>query len=324
MKVVIPVAGVGTRLRPHTYSMPKPLLHVAGRPIVAHLLDPVVKLNPEEVIFVTGFRGPQIERYVRENFTFKAKFVRQDELLGLGYALNLAIANLDHGELLVVLGDTIVDCDLSKFVAAGDYVLGVRKVEDPRRFGIADIKDGRVTRLEEKPAEPTSDMAIIGLYYFRDLAQLKDALDTHIRSGKKTRGEIQFTDALQHMIQQGISFVPYEVDGWYDCGKRETLLSTNKHLVATIDQRPEKPGVVVVPPVYIHPDSIVESSVIGPNVSISAGSEVRRSIIRNSIIGANTTVENMVLTDSLVGHDANLLGTVQTVNVGDSSEISGE
>ena len=168
MKVVIPVAGAGKRLRPHTHSQPKPLLPVGGKPIIAHLLDPIVKLDPEEVIFVIGYRGQQVREFVEKNYRFKATFVQQDRLLGLGYAVNLGIRDLPPGELLIVLGDTVVECDLQKVIAAGENILGVLPVKDPQRFGIVEVADGRVTRMVEKPDHPASNLAIIGLYYFRD------------------------------------------------------------------------------------------------------------------------------------------------------------
>ena len=154
MKVVIPVAGIGVRLRPHTYSLPKPLLFVGGQTILAHLLDPIVKLNPDEVIFVVGYRGDQIREYVESRYSFKSTFVEQDRLLGLGYALDMGIRDIPDGDLLVVLGDTVVRADLSRFIAAGDNVLGVLPVDDPTRFGIVNVDNGRVTRMVEKPKEP--------------------------------------------------------------------------------------------------------------------------------------------------------------------------
>jgi len=325
MRVVIPVAGAGIRLRPHTYSQPKPLLHVGGKPIIAHLLDPVVKLDPEEVIFIIGFRGQQIREYVEVNYSFKATFVQQDKLLGLGYALNLAIRDIPDGDLLVVLGDTIVKCNLLEFIGAGDNVLGVLPVDDPRRFGIVDVEDGRVVRMVEKPDHPESNLAIIGLYYFKGVAPLKQALADHIESGRTTRGEIQFTDALQLMLEQGTRFVPYEVKGWFDCGKKETMLSTNNHLVSALGETPQIEGSVIHPPVYIHPNAEIINSVIGPSVSVSERSVIRNSTIINSIVGCHSTIENSSLKDSLVGNEVTLRGNVRgdrlVVNLGDSSEV---
>lgn len=321
MRVVIPVAGAGKRLRPHTYSQPKPLLHVGGKPIIAHLLDPVVKLDPDEVIFVIGFRGDQIKEYVEANYSFKATFVQQDKLLGLGYALNLAIRDLPDDQLLIVLGDTIVECNLDQVVSAGDNVLGVLPVDDPQRFGIVTVEDNLIVRMVEKPEMPESNLAIIGLYYFNSLLALQQTLTEHVESGQTTRGEVQFTDALQMMLEQGIQFVPYEVTEWFDCGKKETMLSTNEHLLSSVTDPVEIEGSVVRPPVYIHPEARVENSIIGPAVSISAGTIIRNAIIQNSIIGSNSTVENVALKDSLIGNEVIMKGKELVLNLGDSSEV---
>ncbi|MCP4685967.1 MAG: NTP transferase domain-containing protein [bacterium] len=322
MRVVIPVAGAGTRLRPQTHSLPKPLLHVAGRPILSYLLDPIVRLDPEEVIFVTGYRGKQIEAFVKENYSFKATFIHQDRLLGLGYGLNVGVEHLDGGDLLVILGDTIVECNLKDFIAAGDNVLGLKQVDDPHRFGIAVTENGRVVDVEEKPENPKTNLAIIGLYYFKDVNLLKTALTAHVKSGRKTRGEIQLTDALQGMIGRGAEFVPYEVQEWFDCGKKETMLTTNRHLITHRNQTKALEGCVMVPPIYVHPEAKVVRSVIGPNVSISEGSQVTDSVITNSIIGRGCNIDKMILDDSLIGHDVKLQGSNQVLNIGDSTEIT--
>lgn len=321
MKVVIPVAGVGTRLRPHTHSQPKPLLHVAGRTIIDYVLDPVVKLNPEEVIFVVGFMGDQIEKHVRAYYTFPSRFVTQEKLLGLGYALYQALRDIDSGSVLVVLGDTIVDADLRSFVKAGSFVLGLRQVTDPGRFGIAEVREGRIIGLEEKPDHPKSNLAVIGLYYFEDARMIKAALNEHIKSGKTTRGEVQLTDALERMIKTGTNFVPYEVQGWYDCGKKETLLETNRHLLNMMKPVTTRDGCTINPPVYLSRSAKVSNSSLGPFVSVSQGATVSNAVVVNSIIGDNAVIDDAKLTDSLVGQRAVVKGANGVVNVGDDSEI---
>ncbi|MDH4155942.1 MAG: sugar phosphate nucleotidyltransferase, partial [candidate division Zixibacteria bacterium] len=302
MKVIIPVAGVGDRLKPHTYSQPKPLLHVAGKPMLAYILDPLLKLNPDEVIFVIGFKGDQIRSYVEKNYDFKATFVEQDQLLGLGYAIKIALDRVDSDAVLIILGDTIVECDLDKFISSGDNVLGLREVSDPRRFGIAEMKNGCVVGMEEKPARPKGNMALIGLYYIKESANLRRALEKVVESGKLTRGEIQLTDALQTMIREGTKFVSHEVQGWYDCGKKETLLETNRHLLKGRSTPAALEGSVLVPPVYVAPTAQIVNSVIGPNVSISDETVIKDCIIRNSIIGYGACLENVIIEDSLLGH----------------------
>jgi len=193
------------------------MLPVGGKPMLGHVLDPLLTLGPDEVIFVTGHMGEQVRDFVSENYSFRTTFIRQDELLGLGYALRLAVDRVSDEPLLIVLGDTIVECDCREFITAGEYVLGLRRVEDPQRFGIAEISGGYVARLQEKPKDPRSNLALIGLYYFGDTGPLKKHLTALVKSGKTTRGEIQFTDALQGMIDSGIRFAPFEVEEWYPC-----------------------------------------------------------------------------------------------------------
>jgi glucose-1-phosphate thymidylyltransferase len=294
---------------------------VAGKPILAHLLDPLTALDPDEVVFVVGYRGEQIKEYVGANYDFKARYVRQEELLGLGFALNLAFEGMTDTDVLIILGDTIVDCDLPGFVAAGDYVLGLRQVDDPKRFGIAEVSDNIVNRVEEKPEEPHGNLAIIGLYYFKEIDRVKRALSDHIAKGTRTRGEIQFTDALQNMITDGVKFAAFEVEGWFDCGKKETMLATNRRLLSKMDEKPSGENTVIVPPVHIAPSARVVDSVIGPNVSISENSVVEKSVIAETIIGAGSRLSRVVIRDSLVGHDVVIQGDERQMNIGDSSQF---
>lgn len=321
MKVIVPVAGIGNRLKPHTLTQPKPLLHVAGRPMLAFILEPIVKLDPEEVIFVVGYRGTQIRDYVEKHYSFKATFVEQDKLLGLGYAIHLALEDVESSPLLIVLGDTIVECDLEKFVAAGDNVLGLRQVYDPKRFGIAEVADNKVVGLEEKPDNPKTNLAVIGLYSFANSDELKKNLSTIVEADKRTSGEIQLTDALAAMLTEGTKFEAYEVENWYDCGKKETLLATNQHLLRHAPAPKEKNGVKINPPVYLAPTAKITNSEIGPYVSVSDKAEITDSRVENSIIGYEAKVENAELKDSLVGRNALVQGGKVTVNIGEASEV---
>jgi glucose-1-phosphate thymidylyltransferase len=322
MKVIIPVAGVGSRLRPHTHSTPKVLLPVAGRPILDHVLEPIARLQPEEVTFVVGYLGAEIESYIQANYSFKSRFVWQERLLGLGHAINLAVQQMTDGPMLVVLGDTIVETDLKQFIAAGEYVLGLRKVDDPHRFGIAEVVNGYVSHLEEKPEHPKTNLAVIGLYYFHESQSLRKALKENSDSGHTTQGEVQFTDALERMIRNGIRFTPYEVNGWYDCGKKETVLDTNRHFLEGMQSPTSREGCTIIPPVFIAESAKVTASVIGPYVAISDEAVVENSVIKNTIIGPKAIVRNLILHDSLVGSNATLNGVSSVVNVGDSSETA--
>lgn len=291
--------------------------------MLAHILDPIVAKQPSEVIFVIGFLGDQIAQWVGKEYKFKSTFVLQDQLLGLGYALHLAMAHVSDEPLLIVLGDTIIDCDLGEFLTAGSNVLGLRSVPDPQRFGIAQIENGKIVGLEEKPEQPKSDQAIVGLYYFSSAAGIKSTLAAHVASGKKTRGEIQFTDALQGMISSGTVFTPFQVHDWFDCGKFETMLATNRHL---LERRPPvlQPGLinsVVIPPSFVGPDCAISDSVIGPYASIGAGSAINSSHVKNSIIGERAKLESVIIDESILGPDTAIRGASGRWNLGAGSVI---
>lgn len=323
MKVIIPVAGIGTRLRPHTYTVPKVLLHVAGKPILAHILDIVKKLKISELVLITGFLGDQIVAYVRKNYDFKCKFVEQRELKGLGYAINQACPEMEDDEpVLIILGDTIFDADLIP-VIQGDYdSLGVMKVDDPRRFGIVEMKGRFVRRLIEKPERPTSHLAVVGVYFIKDTPLLKQCLGYIVRNKITTKNEYQLTDALQLMIDRGARFKTFKIKGWYDCGKPETLLETNRKLLAKLNSHPRIKSALILPPVFVSRSARVQNCILGPNVSVADKAIIRNSIIRNSIIGIQATVENSALDSSLVGNGAQVRGVFRRLNVGDSSEIN--
>ncbi len=323
MKVIIPVAGIGARLRPHTHTDPKALLHVAGKPILGHILDRIEGLKISEAIFVIGFMGEDIKRYVRMNYDFKSSFVEQAELKGLGYAIYLASQGIkkDNEPLLVVLGDTIVESDLSRVVKSKHDTLGVRMVEDPRRFGIVELKNGWAKRLVEKPTRPTSNLALVGVYYIRSVLLFKECLAVVVKRGIKTRQEYQLTDALQLMIERGTKFRVFNVKGWYDCGKPESLLETNRHLLSKTRTKRSIRGSVLVPPVYVSRFAEVHNSVIGPYVSIADDAFIKNSVVRNSIIGKKAEVNSCLLESSLVGTGAEVNGVFNRFNIGAWSEI---
>lgn len=317
----MPVAGYGSRLRPHTYSTNKSLLHVAGKPILSHVLEPIIPLQPEEVVFVIGFRGEEVQEYVERTYSFKSTFVRQTKLLGLGYAVSLALDAVPDEPTLVLLGDTIVELDLRKFVSAGDNILGLHEVTDPHRFGIANVRDGCVTGLEEKPTRPKGNLAVVGLYYFRHPGAIRRALSRLLQSGRITRGEVQFTDALQQLIEAGERFTAFQIESWHDCGKKETVLETNRYLLDRLPAPSDIDGSRIVPPVYVAADALVTNCTLGPYASISSGAVVLNSTIRNSIVSPDARIEDAVLEDSLIGANALVSGCEGRLNVGDSSEV---
>ena len=323
MKVIIPVAGTGTRLKPHTLTLPKPLLRMGGKAILDYLLMPITELKPEEVVFVVGYKGDMIRDYVRKNYDFKSTFIKQDKLLGLGYALHVALGNMGDSPVLILLGDTVVEGDLAKFVTAGEYTLGLHQVDDPQRFGIAEVVNGSIARVVEKPKRPRGNLALIGLYYLSESLRLKDKLSRLVQLGKKTRGEIQLTDALAAMIKDGVEFTPFEVQKWFDCGKKETMLATSRHFLENAPAPTEIPGSTLVPPVYIGEDARIENSVIGPDVSIGSGTRVKNVVVSDSIIGSDVRIENVVIEKSIIGNNVVLRGDKKVLNIGDSTQITG-
>jgi glucose-1-phosphate thymidylyltransferase len=322
MHAIIPVAGIGTRLRPFTHSLPKVLVNVAGKPILGHILDSLVEQGIQSATIITGYKGELVEEYVTNNYKLDAAFVQQDEMLGLGHAIWTARESLGDEPVLIILGDTVFDVDLSTLKSRQFSSLGVKHVDDPRRFGVVIEEGGFVSRLVEKPETLVSTMAIVGLYYIHEPRKLRSALDTLIERNIRTKGEYQLTDALQLMVDSGEKFTTFVVDGWYDCGKPETLLQTNRFLLTKRGKQPTAPeGCVFVPPVHVDPTAIVEHSVIGPYASISKGAVVRNSIIRDSIISDNASAIDIALDQSIIGENAEITGRFSTINIGDASIV---
>ncbi len=315
MKIIIPVAGAGTRLHPHTLTVPKPLLITGSKPVISHILEPLLSLPAEEFVFVVGYKGEMIQEYLSSTYDKRMSFVMQDELHGLGYAIHLALKKVSGGPVLIILGDTILECNFSAFVKAGNYVLGVREVPDPERFGIAEISEGKITGLEEKPKRPKTNMAVIGLYYFADSTRLKKELEALVQSGKRSGGEIQLTDALQNMIKNGTEFVPFNISGWYDCGKKETLITTSEYLLGKLPQPIPPAGSEYITPLYVSPSAKIVRSVIGPNVSIMENATVIDSKISHSIIAKGAKIEQMQMHHALVGPGAIVNGQKQSATV---------
>ncbi|MDP4198248.1 MAG: sugar phosphate nucleotidyltransferase [Bacteroidota bacterium] len=325
MHAIIPVAGFGTRLRPHTYSQPKVLLNVAGRPILAHILDRLVASGITSVTIIVGYMGDAIEAYVRKTYpNLKSDFVEQTELKGLGHAIWMARERIpsDGSPLFIVLGDTIFEADLDAVFKSPTSSLGVFWVEDPRRFGIVELKDGFATKLIEKPENPTTNLMVAGLYFFRNPALLRQCLDELIEKNIRTRNEYQLTDALQLMVERGEKFSTFELKGWYDCGKPETLLSTNRHLLKSGTQvRPETRNTVIVEPVFIAQSAQIDDSIIGPFATIGGGARIKNSIVRDSIVGEGVRMNGVVIEQSLVGNNSSITRAASRINIGDCSEI---
>jgi glucose-1-phosphate thymidylyltransferase len=327
LQVVILLAGLGTRLRPHTLTRPKPMLEVAGRPIVEHIVDELEGLPVDEIVFIYGHLKEQFEGWAAERCRFPYRFVEQRELRGQAHAISLVREHVDR-PVLIIFGDTIFDADLAQLPSLdADGMLFVREVEDPRRFGVA-VLDGRgfVQRLVEKPKEPVSNLAVVGIYYVRDSSALFQAIDEVMASGKQLGGEYYLADALQTMIEHGARFRTGETPVWADCGTIEALLDTNAFLLANgHGQAPSQLGSesTVVPPVLVDPSATVERSTVGPNATIGPGARVVGSTVRDSIVYRDARVEESQLHRSLIGVRAVAHGLRGRANLSDYSEAHG-
>jgi glucose-1-phosphate thymidylyltransferase len=323
MKAVILLAGLGTRLRPHTWSKPKPLIQVAGKPVLGHVLDSLAGLAIEETIFVVGYLGDQIQTYVTQQYPrMKARYVEQSEMKGQAHAISLAKEFIDQ-PVLIIFGDTIWETDFTRLhKVKGDGLIYVKEVKDPRRFGVAMLKDGYVTRFVEKPSKPISNLAVVGVYYFKNWQLVMKSIDDLIERNIQTKGEYFLADAMQLMLDAGGKLEVETIPVWEDCGTPEAILKTNRYLLTKNESHPEPiAGSVILPPVSIHPSAQIKNAIIGPYVSISEDAVIENSILRDCIIGERAYIENRVIAYSLVGKDARVVGTFQRMNVGDSSEI---
>jgi len=327
LKVVMPLAGKGTRLRPHTHVTPKPLLKVGDKPVLAYILDDLRELGVHEGVFITGHLKEKVERYLHDEYPdFQAQFVEQPIQDGTAGAIALARPYVQE-DLLIIFVDTLFDADLSLIQRLPDDVAGViwaKEVEDYQRFGvIVTDENGFMKRIIEKPREPISKLANIGLYYIRDWKLLFEGIEHTMNSAPSVGGEYYLTDAFQYMIDRGAKILTAEVAGWYDAGKRETLLETNQHLLNT--SRGKSPataaGVTVHEPVHIADGVELENSEIGPNVTIGTGSVVRGSTLRDSIVGNRARIEDSTLHDSLLGNGVRVVGVDGQVDLGDDSTV---
>jgi glucose-1-phosphate thymidylyltransferase len=323
VKAVIPVAGIGTRLRPHTHTIPKALVQVAGKPILGHILDELYPLGIREVVLVTGYMGERVEAYVDTAYPdLKVCYVVQEERMGLGHAIHLTERCVESGPLLIVLGDTVVTADFSSLIGGERTLIGVKEVDDPERFGVVVVENGRVMSLVEKPDTPPSNLAIVGLYYIVNSDLLFECLNEVVEKNIRTKDEFQLTDALLLMLERGEEMGVFPVEGWHDCGRPDTLLETNRFLLRRSGGNGGPlPGSIVLQPVAIDPTAVVEHSVLGPFVSVAAGATIRDSVVKDSILSANSLVERSLLSGSLIGESAVVKGEFQRLNVGDSSEI---
>jgi glucose-1-phosphate thymidylyltransferase len=322
MRAVIPAAGIGKRLRPHTLNVPKVMINLAGKRLIGHVLDAVESAGVDSVSIIVGYKGEQVEEYVNRYYAhLRLDFPYQSERKGLGHAVLEGLEDEEDG-VLILLGDTVFDVDFKAFTANNTNAIAVVKVDDPRRFGVAEIDSNhRITQLVEKPENPKSDLALAGMYYIKDQRILKAALEKLITDDIKTRGEYQLTDALQLMIENGEHIEAVEINGWYDCGTKESLLDSHRFLLEHHLSTEHSNGSIIHPPVFIHAEAKVSNSVIGPNVTIDKGADVSGAILTETIVGKGALISNMILTNSLIGDHAVVESQKRVVNVGDYSEL---
>ncbi len=324
MKVIIPLAGKGTRLRPHTHLTPKPMLKVAGKPVMSYVLDELKRLgNVEQVIYITGHLKEKVEEYARAEMSVPSVFIEQRVQDGTAGAIALARPYVDQ-PVLIIFVDTIFDADLTRVKTVdADGIIWVKEVEDYQRFGVVVTdEDGNMTKIVEKPKTPISKRANIGLYYIRNWKLLFEGIDWVLKQ-PKNQGEYFLTDAFQFMIDKGAKIKVIDVAGWFDAGKIETMLETNEAMLTRgRARRPKTVGdSTIIDPVYIEDNVTLKKSKVGPNVSIGAGTVLDGSEVSNSIVGSNARITKSIVRNSLIGDDTILEGVKGELTVGDHSEV---
>ena len=327
MKAIIPVAGAGTKLRPHTYSQPKSLIPLAGKTILSIIIDQLHESGINDFIFIVGYLGEKIQDYVKAKYPhLNCHFVYQNERYGTGHAIDLTKEIVGTEEVFIVLGDTIAEYDVKQILNAPYSMLGVKKVDDPRNFGVAEIdEEGFISRVVEKPAIPKSNMALVGIYKIKETDFLFTCLKKIIEKGDSTRQDLSLTDALECMIQSGAKIKSFKVQNWFDCGKKETLLESNATLLkkfgGKVLEQDKFENTIIIPPVSIGEGCDIKNSVIGPNVTIGESTVLNYTIVKDSIIGSFSKLFDVVLDDSLIGSDTGIKGETRSLNIGDNTDI---
>lgn len=332
MNIIIPMAGMGKRLRPHTLTLPKPLLPVAGKPIVHHLVEDIGRLfqgSIRQIGFVTGRFGGEVEAglmRVAESVGAQGRIYYQEEPLGTAHAVLCAEPMLE-GPIFIAFADTLFRTD-DQVMTDKDGVIWVQKVDDPRSFGVVTLNpNGDIADMVEKPENFVSDLAIVGVYYLRDGGRLKEEIHSLIARGQKSKGEYQLTDCLRAMLKWGAKIGAGKVNRWMDCGNKAAILDTNRYLLS---ERPldvvnarglSAKDSVVIPPCYIGEGVVLECAVVGPYVSLGNGAKVSRSTLRNSVVRDHSRIENAVIDDALVGSNAVVAPAPLSLDLGDFSKI---
>jgi len=326
MKAIIPVAGTGTKLRPHSYTQPKALIPLANKTVLSIIIDQLKDAGIDEFIFIIGYLGDKIYNYVKDKHSdIIAHFVSQEDRQGVGHAISLARDLVKGDEILITLGDTICEYDVSEVLRSTGSLVGVRKVDNPKDFGVAEIDDnGCIESVIEKPNIPKSNMAMVGIYKITETDVLFECLEKNITAGLLTHGEFNITDAIECMIEKGVKFRSFKVDNWFDAGNKDTLLKSNATLLRKSGiegDASQYQNTVIIPPVSIGVGCTIENSIIGPNVTLGEYTKMTQSIVKNSIVGAYCNLYDIVLEDSLIGSDTSLKGESRSLNIGDNTSI---
>lgn len=321
MKAIIPVAGVGERLKPFTFTTPKPLLPVAGKPIISHIIDTLIAYGIDELILILGYMGEKIEEFVRNSYPNRAKFVYQRELLGLAYAVKLGIDELNDEPFIILLGDTVVKLPPKSIFDWSENYVGLVEVENPERFGVAVLEGEYIVEVEEKPKYPRSNHILAGIYIFNKPMGLIKAINELIEKGIKTHGEFQLTDALSIMLERGEKIRWFKLEEWYDCGTPESLVKTNRKLLEGITTNFSGENSIIIPPCYIAESAMLKYSIVGPYVSIGNHSVIEESIVKDSIIGERSSLKRTILDSSVVGNGVVFVGKGFRLNIGDLSQV---
>ncbi|HRN41334.1 MAG TPA: sugar phosphate nucleotidyltransferase [Vicingus sp.] len=333
MKIIVPMAGRGSRLRPHTLTIPKPLLPVGGKPIVQRLVEDITKVCGEpvdEIAFIIGDFGAEVEKNlvaVAESLGAKGSIYYQEEALGTAHAILCAKESLT-GKVVVAFADTLFKADF-KLNSDAEGIIWVNQIDDPRAFGVVKLNaDNVITDFVEKPEHFVSDLAIIGIYYFKDGEYLKNELQFLIDNNIKEKGEFQLTNALENMKQKGTKFVPGKVDEWLDCGNYKATVYTNQRVLEFVknelkpDASLQNDNSIIIQPCYIGKNVNLRNAVVGPHVSIGDNVTINQSIVSNSIIQSNTTIEKANIKDSMIGNHVKIKQQQQELSVGDYTELN--
>ena len=324
MDIILPVAGLGSRLRPQTWSKPKPLVSLAGKPILEHVLDRVLPLRPDRLVFITGYLGEQIEAWARARYPdLDLAFVKQPEMRGQTDAI-VRTREIVSGDALILFPDMLFEAEWAVLDGlAADGVMFTKEVEDPSALGIAVVEQGRIVKLIEKPTEPISHLAVIGIYYIKRMPDLFAAIDEQMRRGIQLKNEYFIADAIQLMIDAGATVIAAPVTEWEDCGSVENLLATNKWALDRMATPPvETDNAVVLQPSVVAPSAVIERSVVGPYASIGDGVTVRDAIVRDAVLEERATIEGAIVEHALIGRRAVVRGSASRLNVGDDSSVA--